>query len=88
MATPLARPLPVLPRVALAVLLASAACSRPEEPPGELTADHVAEALGGVPHGGTQRGPSLIVPDEFADVWETWTGPLLRGPGPTGGDPL
>jgi membrane-bound lytic murein transglycosylase MltF len=76
MATPLARPLPVLPRVALAVLLASVACSRPEEPPGELTADHVAEALGGVPHGGTQKGPSLIVPDEFADVWETWTGDL------------
>jgi membrane-bound lytic murein transglycosylase MltF len=76
MATSLERSLPVLPRVVLAVLLTSVACSRPEAPPGELTADHVAEALGGVPHGGKQAGPSLIVPDEFADVWQTWTGDL------------
>jgi ABC-type amino acid transport substrate-binding protein len=76
MATSLGRSLPVLPRVVLAVLRASVACSRPEEPPGELTADHVGEALGGVPYRGKQQGPSLIVPDEFADAWETWTGDL------------
>jgi membrane-bound lytic murein transglycosylase MltF len=36
----------------------------------------VAAALGGAPHGSEQEGPALIVPGEFADVWETWTGDL------------
>jgi membrane-bound lytic murein transglycosylase MltF len=70
------------PFLVLAALLAAGACSRPEEAPApgepatELTAEQAAEALGGVPYLSDQEGPSLIVPDEFTDMWETWTGDL------------
>ena len=59
-----------------AVLLATSECSRREEPPGELTAEQAAAALGGAGRPTARRGPSLIVPDEFADTWQTWTGDL------------
>ncbi len=73
MTTSVERSLPVLPRLVLAVMLASVGCSRSEPPPGELTSDQVADALGGAHR---PAGPSLIVPDEFAGVWQTWTGDL------------
>jgi membrane-bound lytic murein transglycosylase MltF len=54
-------------------MLFSPGCSRSEPPPEELTSDPVADALA---RAGRPNGPSLIVPEEFADVWQTWTGDL------------
>ena len=70
----------VLCVLTLLVALAAGACSRPDAPapllPEKLTADHVAGAIGGVPHRSTRLGPTAIVPDEFLQVWKPWTGDL------------
>jgi len=60
------------------LLLVLVTCSAPEPspPPEKLSAEHVAEALGGAPHGRPRAGPVSLVPDEFLAGSEPWVGDL------------